>query len=116
MQSLETTQLERMIDNNEDFLLVNTLSEEDFAQTEIPGSVNIPQNDADFADNVESTAGGKDKPIVVYCASQQCQSSTKAAEKLERAGFETVYDYEGGAKAWTESGNVLAVPEEVERT
>ena len=57
---------------------------------------------SDFASRVEQEAGGKNKPVVVYCASSHCNSSEKAAEKLEVAGFTAVSRYTGGAAAWQE--------------
>jgi rhodanese-related sulfurtransferase len=58
---------------------------------------------------VEQEAGGKDKPVVVYCASQQCNSSEKAGNKLEAAGFTAVSRYTGGAAAWQkDAGEVHA--------
>jgi hydroxymethylpyrimidine pyrophosphatase-like HAD family hydrolase/rhodanese-related sulfurtransferase len=66
----------------------------------IPGAINIPLQSEDFAARVEQEAGGKDKPVVVYCANDQCNSSEKAAEKLESLGFTDVRRYTGGAAAW----------------
>lgn len=41
---------------------------------------------------------------------QQCDSSTKAAKRLDAAGFESVYDFEAGAKGWQEAGEKLEAP------
>lgn len=108
MTSLSAEQLKAMRDQNEDFLLINTLGEDSFSSTKIPGSINVPQEKDDFAEQVEQKAGTKDKKIVVYCASQQCHSSDHAAEKLEQAGFTHVYDFEAGAEGWKQSGEQLA--------
>lgn len=108
MKSLTAIELDEMQQRNEQFLLVNTLAQEHFDATKISGAVNIPQDDAQFVQRVEKQAGGKDKPVVVYCASKDCESSTKAAEKLEQAGFTRVYDFEAGAKGWKESGHRMA--------
>lgn len=48
-----------------DFLLVNTLDEEHFDATRIPGATNIPQSHDDFVRRVEELGGGKDKQVVV---------------------------------------------------
>jgi rhodanese-related sulfurtransferase len=80
--------------------LVNTLGAEAFEKTKIPGAINVPLESSDFAARVAQAAGGKDKPVVVYCASQQCDSSEKAARKLEAAGFTAVSRYTDGAAAW----------------
>ena len=79
-----------------------------FEKTEIPGAINVPLDDDDFVARVEKQAGGKDKPVVVYCASQQCNSSEKAAEQLENAGFTAITDYAGGFKAWQEEAAEVA--------
>lgn len=84
----------------EDFILVNVLSRDDFNQRHIRTSVNIPVGREDFAEQVEAVAGGKQRETVVYCASFDCDASEKAAKKLEAAGFEHVFDYEGGTQDW----------------
>jgi rhodanese-related sulfurtransferase len=108
MKTIETNELKALLDGNEDVLLVNTLNSDSFEKTRIPGAVNIPLEDQDFVARVEKQAGGKDKPVVVYCASQQCNSSEKAAEKLEHAGFTAVTDFAGGFKAWQEEAANVA--------
>lgn len=100
MKTIDARDLKKMQDADETFLLVNTLSSEDFASTKIPGAVNIPQSSADFAEQVEKQSGGKEKTVVVYCASASCNSSTEGAKKLEQAGFTDVYDFEDGAEGW----------------
>lgn len=80
--------------------LVNTLGADVFEKTKIPGAINIPLESSDFVARVEQAAGGKDKPVVVYCASRLCNSSEKAGNILEAAGFTAVSRYTDGAAAW----------------
>jgi rhodanese-related sulfurtransferase len=108
MKTINTSELKTLLDNNGDVTLVNTLGSESFEQTKIPGAINVPLDDDDFVARLEKQAGGKDKPVVVYCASQQCNSSEKAAEKLENAGFTAITDYAGGYKAWQEEAEQVA--------
>jgi len=109
MKTIDTSGLTALLDGNDDVLLVNTLNAGSFEKTRIPGAVNIPLDGEDFVARVEEEAGGKDQPVVVYCASQECNSSEKAAEKLENAGFTAVTDFAGGFKAWQQGSE--AVPE-----
>ena len=102
MKAIETNVLTALLDKNEDVVLVNTLATDSFERTRIPKSVNIPLDANDFVTRVEKLAGGKNKPVVVYCANEQCDSSEKAAEKLENAGFTQVIDFAGGFQAWQE--------------
>ena len=100
MKTITTEDLKALKGQNGDLTLVNTLAADAFQKTKIPGAINVPLESDDFAARVEKEAGGKDKPVVVYCASEQCNSSEKAARKLESAGFTAVSSYTGGAAAW----------------
>ena len=100
MKSISTQDLKELKNRDGGVTLVNTLNADAFQKTKIPGAVNVPLEGDDFAARVEKEAGGKDKPVVVYCASQLCNSSEKAARKLESAGFTAVSRYTGGAAAW----------------
>ena len=102
MKTITTDELKQLREKNEDLTLVNTLGAESFEKTLIPGAINVPLDSSDFASKVEQEAGGKNKPVVVYCASSHCNSSEKAAEELEVAGFTAVSRYTGGAAAWQE--------------
>jgi rhodanese-related sulfurtransferase len=109
MRTISTDGLQALKTNGEELTLVNTLGAESFEKTKIPGAINVPLDTGDFSARVEEEAGGKDKPVVVYCASEQCNSSEKAATKLEAAGFTNVLRYPGGAAAWQrEAGRVQA--------
>jgi rhodanese-related sulfurtransferase len=107
MQSIQTGDLKTLLSSESDLLLVNTLDPEHFDDTRLPASINIPQSQPQFADKVEAAAGDKSRPVVVYCASSDCNSSTKGAQKLEEAGFAQVIDYEPGAKGWKDAGEQL---------
>ena len=107
MKTITTTELKTLCDKKADLTLVNTLGHESFEKTKIPGAINVPLESSDFAARVEQEAGGKNKPVVVYCANQQCNSSEKAAQKLEAAGFTAVSRYTGGAAAWQKEAGEL---------
>jgi len=108
MKTLTADQLKTLQNQGKRFALVNTLNEEAYEKTKIPGSLNIPLEKDDFEKRVEQAIGGKNQPIVVYCASSDCHSSDNAAQRLEDAGFNDVYDFEGGAKEWQDEGGRLA--------
>lgn len=96
-QKMEGTKEGRL----DDMTIINTLPSHQFAETRIPGAINIPEKDEQFVDRVKSIVGNdKDAEIVVYCANSRCDSSTNAAKKLESAGFTHVFDYEAGAQDW----------------
>ncbi len=107
MQTLTRDQLKAMLDRQEDLVLINVLGKESFAQAHIPGSYNVPNAERDFVERVEETVGNKNRKVVVYCASFECNASPSAARRLDQAGFTQVYDYEGGVEDWHEAGYPL---------
>jgi rhodanese-related sulfurtransferase len=113
IRHLTTEQLEDWIERGEtpdgaDFLLVNVLGEDDFRKAHIPGSRNVPTSRSRLENEIERLAGGKDVPVVVYCAGSDCDASPAAAKRLTLAGFTNVYDYSGGMKSWIEARNDVA--------
>ncbi len=107
MKTVDTEDLRLMIDNSQDFTLINVLPEAYFRQQHLPDSINVPLEHENFVREVEQAAGSKDAKIVVYCASLDCDASEQAARALEEAGFRNVYDYAGGVEAWSEAGLVV---------
>lgn len=101
MQTISRQELEGMNESGgSDFVLINVLSPEAFNQSHIRTSINVPLEDSDFEQTVSRVAGDKDRSVVVYCGSFDCDASRKAAHKLDEAGFSHVYDYEGGNADW----------------
>ena len=87
--------------NNEDFKLVEVLSEDSYKRGHIPGAINIPSGN--FESEAEKHLEKTDK-IVVYCSSYSCQASTNAAKTLLEMGYENVLDFKAGKKGWSDAG------------
>jgi rhodanese-related sulfurtransferase len=81
--------------DDENVVLINVLSEEEFEEAHIPRSINVPLGRDDFVDRVVEIAGDKNRPIVVHGATFKCPASTAAAQRLEDGGLTDVYDLEG---------------------
>jgi len=104
MQTLNAHDVKQHVDSNDDTLVIDVLPTEHYEKEHIPGATNIPLSADRFTEAVEGIAQDKSRPIVVYCASEECDLSPKAAEHLEGAGFENVADFEGGIKEWKNAG------------
>lgn len=90
--------------DNEDprsgYALVNVLGADAFREQHIPGSINIPKGEEEeFERRFE-----KDKEIIVYCASPDCDASPTVARELADRGFDSIRDYEAGMSEWKEAG------------
>jgi rhodanese-related sulfurtransferase len=104
-QLLEMFEVEQPNNEHPDrgYALVNVLAPEAYEKEHIPGSVNIPCGSEDEFEQ----RFNKDKEIIVYCASSDCEASIRVARELARRGFHRVKAYEGGIREWKEHDNVV---------
>lgn len=75
--------------------LIDVRTPEEFAQSHLPGAVNLPLNDLGRR---ASSLGAKDKPIVLYCASGA--RSAAARSMLQGQGFTQVHNL-GAMSRWS---------------
>lgn len=83
-------------------IVINALSKDAYSSKHIPGSINIPTDNADIAKDVIPYM---DEEIVVYCANADCDASPKLAQKLEEMGYTNVSDFEEGLAGWKKAGH-----------
>ncbi len=107
MDTISADQLKNILTGKPRMPVINVLDREDYQSKHIPGTENVPMSDDDFVSRVESRVSSQSDPIVVYCASKSCNASEKAAEKLEKAGFQRVHDFAEGTDGWREAGYKL---------
>jgi rhodanese-related sulfurtransferase len=101
-RQISAQDLRDMRDRGTDMVLINTLSQEKFAEGHIPGSENVPNDTPHFVEEVERLAGNKGRHIVVYCGGGK--ESALAAYALEEAGFTNVEHFQGGMTEWNHLG------------
>lgn len=104
MQTIDRQELKQMMDQNQDFVLIEALPEKAFNEEHLPGAINVPVQADDFEEKVKQAVPDKDKPVVLYCANTECPASPQAAKKMEEMGYKKVYDYEAGKQDWREAG------------
>ena len=109
MRHITREELKNELDNGSELTLIEALPEKYWKEGHLPGSIQIDHTE------IEEMAGNhlpdRKAKIVVYCASAECQNSTKAVRTLEALGYEEVYEYVEGKQDWSEAGFPL-VPEE----
>lgn len=86
----------------EDVQLVDVRTPKEYNEIRIANSQNIDFNSPTFDEDV--TKLDKNKPVILYCKSGR--RSAKCAKKLKDAGFEKVYDLEGGISKWKHSDKI----------
>ena len=84
-----------MMENLEEFVLLDVRNEEEFAEGHIPGAVVIPYDEIE--ERAEEEIPEKDVPLFVYCRSGR--RSKIAAESLVSLGYSEIYEF-GGIIDW----------------
>lgn len=96
MKSKTVTELKEMLDNKEDFQLVDVREENEFEVCNLGGLL-IPMNTV--PDNVDKIV--KDKPVVVHCRSGK-RSANVIGYLETNHGYTNLYNLEGGILAWAD--------------
>ena len=81
--------------SQEDYLILDVRTPEEFAQGHIPGAVNIPNEDIG-TEPIEALPR-KDQTLLVYCRSGN--RSRQASQKLADQGYTKVLEF-GGINTW----------------
>ena len=102
MKQITREVLKDMIDKDVDFVLIDARKHEGYDDEHLPGAVTIP---SDHMGEHLVREFKKDRTIVTYCSSFECDSSTIAAQKLEKYGFKKILEFKGGLKDWMEAGH-----------
>ncbi len=103
MQAISRKQLQERMGGDDDLVLVEVLSAEQYKRGHIPGAMNIPLGD-DFDRAVREAIPDQSQDVVVYCASKECHASPEAAQRMDELGYQQVYDYEEGKADWQDAG------------
>lgn len=84
-----------MMDSEEDFVLLDVRTEEEFAEEHIPGAILLPHTE--ISEKAEELLPDREKSIFIYCRSGR--RSKIAAEELSSLGYEKVFEF-GGIIDW----------------
>lgn len=95
---IPSEELQKKIDANEDIMIVDIRSPEDYAKGHIKGAVNIPFKEV----NKHFDEFAKDKPVYIYCYTGQTAGQTVAALKV--LGVDAYSVKSGFNLGWTAAG------------
>ena len=96
-KNLNKHQLKNMLDSNEDILLLDIRTKEEFEEKNIEKSINIPLDRLLF--EIDEIDEFKNKKVVVYCRSGH--RSITGCNFLYMEGFLNVYNLEKGIINYT---------------
>lgn len=107
-----TKELKGWVDEKKPMLIIDTMPfEASYKKAHIPGAKQflfpieeVTEMDADKKAAFEKLLGpDKDRVIVVYCGFPKCTRSHNGAMWAKKLGYNNVYRYPGGIKAWDEA-------------
>ena len=81
-------------------VILDVRTSKEFESGHIPGAVNVDWNGPDFEKKVNELDKGK--TYLVHCAAGG--RSAKASDKLAKLNFKSIYNLEGGLRAWEKAG------------
>ncbi len=107
MQTIDRRELQQKMRENPRLPVVEVLQPPEFEKYHLPNAINVPLG-KDFDDRIQRAVPDKSTPVVVYCADLECDASPTAAKKMERLGYERVFDYADGKADWKENVSASA--------
>ncbi len=93
--SLTAEEAKKMMDEEENYVILDVRTEEEFNEEHIPGAVLIP--DYEIESRAEEVLTDKEQLIFVYCRSGN--RSKKASDALAKLGYTNVKEF-GGIIDW----------------
>lgn len=96
IQTISVHELKAMMDEKQDFQLIDVRGEDEHGYCNIGGDV-IPMNL--IATNMEKI--NKEKKVIMYCRSG-ARSGRVVAALMNQHGFTNLFNLEGGILAWSE--------------
>ena len=94
-EQISSQQAKNLMDTESDYIILDTRTEEEFAEAHIPNAVLIPHNE--IAQRAEKELPEKDQLILVYCRSGN--RSKQASQVLADLGYTNVKEF-GGIIDW----------------
>jgi len=92
LSAMEATRLQ----NDENAIFVDVREDAEFKNGHIMGAKHIPISN--FDKRISELEKSKDKPMIVYCATGS--RASRAAGKLRKKEFESIYTLAGGMSGW----------------
>ena len=93
--NITAEQAKELMDSQEGYIILDTRTEEEFAESHIPGAILIPYDE--ILEKAEMQLLDKDQLILVYCRSGR--RSKLAATDLVKLGYTNIKEF-GGIIDW----------------
>ena len=93
--NITAQQAKELMDSQEDYIILDTRTQEEYDESHIPGAILIPYDE--ISEKAEGVLTDKNQLILVYCRSGR--RSKLAAEDLVKLGYTNIKEF-GGIIDW----------------
>lgn len=93
--TISAKEAKKMMDENEDIIILDVRTEDEYQEGHIEGAILIPDNE--ITEKAENILADKSETILVYCRSGR--RSANASKELSDLGYTNIYDF-GGINDW----------------
>lgn len=93
--TISAKEAKKMMDENEDIIILDVRTEDEYQEGHIEGAILIPDNE--ITEKAEDILADKSETILVYCRSGR--RSANASKELSDLGYTNIYDF-GGINDW----------------
>lgn len=97
IKSINNKQAEKLIEENDELLILDVRKFNEFKENRIPNAINVPVEELEG--ELEELEEYKDRPILVYC--EAGVRSSVACSLMEEEGFNRLYNLRGGILDFT---------------
>jgi rhodanese-related sulfurtransferase len=102
--TLDSVAIEKLLNEKAGLLLLDVRTPEEYVDGHIQGARNYNYYSPEFSVSMDRL--DRDQPCLLYCATGK--RSSKAREIMQKLGFQTVYQLDGGLRSWIKAGKPLA--------
>ncbi|NEQ67321.1 MAG: hypothetical protein F6K21_17790 [Symploca sp. SIO2D2] len=103
ISTISPAALKALIDSNSSLQLIHPLTEESFAQSHIPNSINLCVYEIAFEEKAKAQLD-PETPTVAYGQNNSFEAASLASEKLAECDFKDIRILEGGLEGWIQKG------------
>ncbi|GAB6909415.1 rhodanese-like domain-containing protein [Desulfosarcina cetonica] len=111
--NLSAQELNTRMQNGEKLLVIDPLSDLEYNEGHIPGSVNIPFH---LLATTDQLPADKAVAIVTYCLGPKCVFYKQSAERLAELGYTNVMTFKAGLPGWIKAGYPVEQTGALEKT
>ncbi len=98
--SVDVEEVKKAIDQQEQLVVLDVRTPDEYARGHIEGSINLPVSD--IAATYKTVLSDKEQRLFVYCLSGS--RSAVAVQELQKLGYIHVFDMKSGLLAWRAKG------------